>query len=131
MLESGSLRPEVGHALEVQGRRVQHARAEAAGSVHDRFRQGVGAQQDVGARADVRRDRDREVIGEGQHPEDAILFAELEHAIGRLDARGGRFVGEHDALAPGGRPGREADERGVQLANSGGASAPRSIHWNA
>ena len=114
-------RPEIGHALEVQGRRVQHARAEAARAVHDRLRQRVGAQQDVGAGAHVRDDRDREVIGERQHPEDAVLLAEFEHAIGRLDARGGRLVGQDDALAPRRRAGREPDERGIELGELRGA----------
>ena len=69
----------------------------------------------MGAGADVRRDRDREVVGEGKHPQDAILLAELEDTVGGLHARGGRLVGQHDALAPRGRSRRESDEGGVQL----------------
>jgi len=69
----------------------------------------------MGAGANVGCDRDREMIGEGQHPQDAVLLAELEHAVGRLHARGGRFVGQDDALAARRRSRRESDERGVQL----------------
>jgi hypothetical protein len=77
MLESGPLGPRFAMPLEVQRRGVEHARVRRRSAVDDRLRQRIGAQQDVRAGADVRGDRDREVIGERQHPEDSILFAEL------------------------------------------------------
>ena len=73
----------------------------------------------MGAGADVRGDRDGEVIGERQHPQDPVFFAELEHAIGGLDARKRGFVRQHHALASRRGPGREPDERGVQLVELG------------
>jgi hypothetical protein len=60
------------------------------------------------------------VIGQRQHPQDAILFTELEHAVGGLDARHGRFVREHHTLAARRGPGSEPDEGGVQLVELGG-----------
>jgi hypothetical protein len=107
-------RDEAAHAFEVERGRIEHTRAQSLDRLDDASREGVGAQQDVGAGPHVGDDRDREVIGQRQHPENAVLFVEAQHPIGGLDASRGRLVGQHDALAGGRRPRGEADEGRVE-----------------
>ena len=104
----------------MERRGVEHARLETVDRVDHGTGKRVGAHEDVGPGPNVRHDRDGEVIGEREDPQDPVLFAEREHPVGGLDPRGRGFVRQHHALAPGGGPGGEPDEGGVQRVELGG-----------
>ena len=63
---------------------------------------------------EVEHDGNREVVGEGQHPQHAVARADSQALVGGGDAGEQGFVGENHALAGAGGAGGKADEGGIE-----------------